>query len=565
MKSKSHNLGVVVVLATTAIVSAPSFAQLDDALQPIGPSQPAAPHAVVCDDDKTPLPGIGQTTTQRLANLTAAEQANSRIDLEPLRGATPQDRLTAARAAALWNDGHYDAALAALSGLENQHAMALGISWIEPPVVEGGIAGFSDVTINAEDAVGTIALDINKTNGNLYCVVQVASGWNLYRSTTAGLSWTNPYSWSGASGAEDVDAAVVDDLVYVGYVATDSFGDLSDLRVRRADALTGAIDATYGFLIAYDASPATIEEVAVATNAEDFQNRIYLFSLKSNDTVGYHWAVAATGTAWTTTAAAVSNAESGLDATWNPNYADYYLHLSYIGNDTTVREARYDGTWTNAIVEATYDGTALRTAISAWEETIIVGYRDDQTNGFAFRYRISYNAGDTWSFGDLYVPAVGGDNVINFDVCARGGFGTAAVYELETGEPDQVWFLKRPGYAPGAWDAEVQINNDDVFTGTVLEPDLNWVSTIDGSSNNYRFGIVYPQPDPTYDRRQHCDGDVDGSGTVDADDVVEVILGWGACAACPPSCEADITPFGGNCNVDADDLVEVILNWGACP
>jgi hypothetical protein len=56
-------------------------------------------------------------------------------------------------------------------------------------------------------------------------------------------------------------------------------------------------------------------------------------------------------------------------------------------------------------------------------------------------------------------------------------------------------------------------------------------------------------------------GDATGDGAVDVDDLVAVILGWGACDACVSSsmCPAD---FDHNCSVDVDDLVTVILNWG---
>jgi hypothetical protein len=66
-----------------------------------------------------------------------------------------------------------------------------------------------------------------------------------------------------------------------------------------------------------------------------------------------------------------------------------------------------------------------------------------------------------------------------------------------------------------------------------------------------------------------CAGDVQGSGAVDVDDLVAVILGWGSCPGCPPAaCPADVAPpgpGGGDCVVNVDDLVVVILNWGDCP
>jgi hypothetical protein len=50
---------------------------------------------------------------------------------------------------------------------------------------------------------------------------------------------------------------------------------------------------------------------------------------------------------------------------------------------------------------------------------------------------------------------------------------------------------------------------------------------------------------------------VAGDGIVDVDDLVAVILGWGAC----DQCVADIN---GDDVVDVDDLVLVILSWGPC-
>jgi predicted outer membrane repeat protein len=55
-----------------------------------------------------------------------------------------------------------------------------------------------------------------------------------------------------------------------------------------------------------------------------------------------------------------------------------------------------------------------------------------------------------------------------------------------------------------------------------------------------------------------CPADVNGSGTVDVDDLVALLLAWGPCPGCP----ADVTGDG---VVNVDDLVEVILGWGACP
>jgi hypothetical protein len=65
-----------------------------------------------------------------------------------------------------------------------------------------------------------------------------------------------------------------------------------------------------------------------------------------------------------------------------------------------------------------------------------------------------------------------------------------------------------------------------------------------------------------------CPGDIVGKGeTVDIDDLLAVISGWGACPdACVAACDGDIapTPLGDN-QVNIDDLLLVISGWGLCP
>ncbi len=54
-------------------------------------------------------------------------------------------------------------------------------------------------------------------------------------------------------------------------------------------------------------------------------------------------------------------------------------------------------------------------------------------------------------------------------------------------------------------------------------------------------------------------GDVNGDGVVNVDDLIAVILAWGPCPQPPTPCPADVDGSGA---VDVDDLIAVILNWG---
>jgi hypothetical protein len=58
-----------------------------------------------------------------------------------------------------------------------------------------------------------------------------------------------------------------------------------------------------------------------------------------------------------------------------------------------------------------------------------------------------------------------------------------------------------------------------------------------------------------------------GDGSVDVNDLLAVIGGWGPCGGVTPEqCPADIAPDGhGDGAVDVDDLLEVIGGWGPCP
>jgi uncharacterized membrane protein len=60
------------------------------------------------------------------------------------------------------------------------------------------------------------------------------------------------------------------------------------------------------------------------------------------------------------------------------------------------------------------------------------------------------------------------------------------------------------------------------------------------------------------DERALVSPDITSDGVVDAEDLVAVILAWGACPPLPMLCPADANNSG---VVDADDLVAVILHW----
>ena len=60
--------------------------------------------------------------------------------------------------------------------------------------------------------------------------------------------------------------------------------------------------------------------------------------------------------------------------------------------------------------------------------------------------------------------------------------------------------------------------------------------------------------------RADCPGDINGSGTVDVDDLLILLAGWGDCGA--PPCDSDIN---GDNDTNVDDLLLLLGGFGPCP
>lgn len=113
-------------------------------------------------------------------------------------------------------------------------------------------------------------------------------------------------------------------------------------------------------------------------------------------------------------------------------------------------------------------------------------------------------------------------------------------------------------YSHPYYDDQFDVNQDGVLDEET--PDLDHRVRIHGCTESgvvdmgcYEFGAV------------SCFGDVNGSGSVNVDDLLAVINGWGPCPSPPAACPADIMPtMCGSGTVNVDDLLLVIGNWGPC-
>lgn len=94
----------------------------------------------------------------------------------------------------------------------------------------------------------------------------------------------------------------------------------------------------------------------------------------------------------------------------------------------------------------------------------------------------------------------------------------------------------------------------NVFMGQA-DYDLGWpwgtvtVNVEEGTLNGFITIDIVPTP---------CYADVDGSGTVDVVDLLEIIGNWGYCLECPEDPNNDDV-------IDVTDLLIVVGAWGDCP
>jgi hypothetical protein len=215
-------------------------------------------------------------------------------------------------------------------------------------------------------------------------------------------------------------------------------------------------------VVVVDGGATTVEEVALATNADDFDNRIYYLTLMSDDTIRYFWDVASDGQTFTDGGfPATAEAEFGLDATFIHNGAcSEFLAISYAANDGSIRVwRRTETTWTESVIEEDA-GSFRRTSIAAYGSMLMCAYEFPYVPG----------TGDTWSSGDIAVPD--GNFYFGYfepEVAARGGYGTGIAFQAEGGEFDAAFYRFRYGYGPGLWTIQARFNDFDVYTGSDLE------------------------------------------------------------------------------------------------
>lgn len=413
----------------------------------------------------------------------------------------------------LWKSGNFDGAIEYLRSLEESEVIrdiAVGISWKAPRMISGTKLS-TDVQIGARQNITKPCLDFHYDTGNLFAVLKRSdpTAWTVNLSTDGGQTWQETYAWNAGAGesAIDLDAAVVADYLYVGYVASNF---PHEARMRRFFASDGSSDAAYGYQVVFD-KDVDINEVALASNADSYDNRIYYWAILADHFLVYYWDVASDGTTWTEVATGIDEAFTCLDACCNAGYSNYFLWASYADLGDSLHVVRISN---GGIDDIKLFGVIISHGLSigAYDDRImaVFEYLDDD-----IRYWISYDGGDNWGYGVL---ASTGTHYSNPEVTARKGGGFSVIYEAETGEPDTCYYRRRD-YDMANWTAPKPFNEVDVSTGTPMC--IEWVPPC------YSYGSIWIGGGNTrayFDRQAPwlC-GDANGSGLVELGDVVYLI------------------------------------------
>ena len=446
-------------------------------------------------------------SSEVLADLGDVERTNAVLGLEPF-GEIEEGRLhQAGLVEQLWASGRFDEAIQGLEELEaSGGAFAVSIAWKQPvPVDENRV--YPDTPVSNRTDGSTARIDHHAPSGAILVLVVWDSGWSVNISTNGGQSFSETHYWSGYVAIADM--SVSGDHAWIGYSADGD--DFNSARFRRFFADTGAEDTTYDWQLVADENPNTIVELVVTGNAPDNNDRIYMAYLVDEiDTVKFWWDDLV-GTTFSEIATGITNADRGLDLSWNPyNQTGHARWISYIGTDNWIKLYRSAGGGFELEILTEFTGVVHRTALTAYRDHIYCAFECQGDPGYTgICYLKNDDAGATnWLLDDAYWPT--GDDVNGYapDISVRSSLGRAVIFSSETGALDDVNFTTNRGWENSAWSEPEWMNSYDHLSGD--ETYLEWI----GSGCVGSYGMLYfdeagPQA-PYFDlmtpRGFFCDG-----------------------------------------------------------
>lgn|GEM_PF-705285 len=421
---------------------------------------------------------------QQLEALSPFNRENARIQLEPSCEPSPGVIQELQTIELLWNSGHHDLAILGLKKLDRaglSKGTAVGIDWRVPKTTTAPRGWGTDVQVSAKDWVYETVIDFHHSSKNIFAILHryyysELDRWTINLSTDHGQTWVETYAWWADYLVEDVHAAVVADYLYVAYIANTN---QDEARIRRLSANDGSVDSSYNWIAVHNNS-VVVNEVALATFADSYNNRVYYYAILDDGSLLYFWSDQE-GSSWTEISTGITNARWGLDACTNQGFTKYFTWISYADTNDYFHVARKSGSTWDVI---TFDDAWDKSSITAYYDRVIAVYEQWIPSAWSrITYRISYDAGNTWYYG-YASPFSSGYYYTNPDVTARRGDGVAVCY-LQGGER-HMWYRHRDFNVASNWSTPERFNDvADVRMATSIE----WLPpTVLG---NYSYGSLW--------------------------------------------------------------------------
>ena len=424
---------------------------------------------------------------------------------------------------ALWNGGDYGQAVEKLRSFEESHDQP-GIRAVMTPKTPKMVSApkwGTDIRIGSRYEVRETCLDFDDGTGNLFAAVKSYDGeywrFDVYFSSDDGQTWWDRLWGWGPNEINDISGVVLHGYFYFAQTASSN----KAVAVDRFFVGDGAWDDDYGTVVVID-EDYDVLEIALASNADYFDNRIYLLAILQSDSLIYLWSDQEAIT-WTDIPTYTANADHGLDACCNEGFAEYFIFVSYVDVDDSLHVARKSSAgWQSIKLDYADD----KTSVAAYDDRIITVFEYIYPDGPGIKYWISYDGGEEWRWGTVAEPEPGGFAFYAPAVAARKGGGIGVVYEQEVGEPDPCWHRHREyGTGPGtaSWSDPEQFNEEDVATGFPMT--IEWVPPL--PLYCHAHGAIWtggPERGAYFDRMdREMPGDVTGDGAVDIADVMYLI------------------------------------------
>jgi hypothetical protein len=401
-----------------------------------------------------------------LERLNQQERLNAEIELVLEKNASHEALQMARRIESTWNSGNFKEALAlfrSLGDLTNIDEVAIGNTWRTPIPTEQTTAWGTDVRIGNRDEIFVTSLDIHRASGNLFAILLYQEGttyyWSVNFSTDGGATWTETYEWWASYELTTLSASVVTSHCYVGFARGASQDQAFLYQFRVTDGQQENFPSGPSYITVFTTTlPDYLKEVALASNQDFYNNRLYYMILTSTGTVRYFWAYSPDYEVWAEIPTGITDGDRGLDATCNEGYASYFFCISYINVGDSIKVYGKATTWDHLTSYATNHSATDFSAIGAYRDTITTAFDYWNGSNLQCRYLVTYDGGPTWYWGD-----VGDDpNTIaeSPDIAARAGGGVGIIYRFYT-SPREGRYVWRP-YG-GGWSAPETYNDHELY------------------------------------------------------------------------------------------------------